>query len=208
MGPDPQTGPDRRARARRRRRLPAGAGAVPVVSRRSRSGRVCRCWPSRLPRPAGASTCGRRSTTARSATAPAGCIRWRWRAVVVIAKASAWVGALALGWWVGVLVYLLPRRGRRCGSPAKTPRARWWPPSARWLWWSPRCGCSIAASRRRTRPTTPTAPPISSTRGPDTPNRRQRSTRGVTWHRYSQPMTDLSRGARAGAAAAGRDGCC
>lgn len=27
-----------------------------------------------------------------------------------IAKASAWVGALALGWWVGVLVYLLPRR--------------------------------------------------------------------------------------------------
>ena len=29
---------------------------------------------------------------------------------LVIAKASAWVGALALGWWVGVLVYLLPRR--------------------------------------------------------------------------------------------------
>lgn len=29
---------------------------------------------------------------------------------VVIAKASAWVGALVLGWWSGVLVYLLPRR--------------------------------------------------------------------------------------------------
>jgi hypothetical protein len=29
---------------------------------------------------------------------------------VVIAKASAWVGALALGWWAGVLAYLLPRR--------------------------------------------------------------------------------------------------
>jgi uncharacterized protein DUF3180 len=29
---------------------------------------------------------------------------------VVIAKASAWVGALVLGWWLGVLVYLLPRR--------------------------------------------------------------------------------------------------
>jgi hypothetical protein len=29
---------------------------------------------------------------------------------VVVAKASAWVGALALGWWIGVLVYLLPRR--------------------------------------------------------------------------------------------------
>ena len=29
---------------------------------------------------------------------------------VMVAKASAWVGALMLGWWVGVLVYLLPRR--------------------------------------------------------------------------------------------------
>ncbi|MCW2686033.1 MAG: hypothetical protein JWR37_923 [Mycobacterium sp.] len=32
----------------------------------------------------------------------------RW---VMIAKASAWVGALVLGWWIGVLAYLLPRRG-------------------------------------------------------------------------------------------------
>lgn len=29
---------------------------------------------------------------------------------VVIAKASAWMGALVLGWWIGVLGYLLPRR--------------------------------------------------------------------------------------------------
>jgi uncharacterized protein DUF3180 len=29
---------------------------------------------------------------------------------VMVAKASAWVGALALGWWAGVLAYLLPRR--------------------------------------------------------------------------------------------------
>jgi hypothetical protein len=29
---------------------------------------------------------------------------------VLIAKASAWVGALVLGFWVGVLGYLLPRR--------------------------------------------------------------------------------------------------
>lgn len=29
---------------------------------------------------------------------------------VVIAKASAWVGALALGWWIAVLAYLIPRR--------------------------------------------------------------------------------------------------
>jgi len=29
---------------------------------------------------------------------------------VVVAKASAWVGAVVLGWWLGVLVFLLPRR--------------------------------------------------------------------------------------------------
>lgn len=29
---------------------------------------------------------------------------------LIIAKASAWVGALVLGWWIGVLVYFLPRR--------------------------------------------------------------------------------------------------
>jgi Protein of unknown function (DUF3180) len=29
---------------------------------------------------------------------------------VMIAKASAWVGALVLGWWIGVLAYLLPKR--------------------------------------------------------------------------------------------------
>ena len=29
---------------------------------------------------------------------------------VVIAKASAWVGALTFGWWLAVLAYLLPRR--------------------------------------------------------------------------------------------------
>jgi hypothetical protein len=28
----------------------------------------------------------------------------------MISKASALVGALALGWWVGVLVFLLPKR--------------------------------------------------------------------------------------------------
>ena len=29
---------------------------------------------------------------------------------LMIAKASAWVGALVLGWWIAVLAYLLPRR--------------------------------------------------------------------------------------------------
>jgi hypothetical protein len=30
---------------------------------------------------------------------------------VMISKASAWVGALVLGWWLAVLLYLLPKRG-------------------------------------------------------------------------------------------------
>ena len=47
---------------------------------------------------------------ARSATAPGWLHPLAVARSVMIAKASAWVGALVLGWWVGVLVYLLPRR--------------------------------------------------------------------------------------------------
>lgn len=32
---------------------------------------------------------------------------------VVVAKASAWVGALMLGWWTGVLIFLLLRRSEQ-----------------------------------------------------------------------------------------------
>ncbi|WP_102141695.1 DUF3180 domain-containing protein [Mycobacterium hubeiense] len=42
---------------------------------------------------------------------------------VVIAKASAWVGALVLGWWVGVLAYLLPRRTTLRVAGEDTPGA-------------------------------------------------------------------------------------
>lgn len=42
---------------------------------------------------------------------------------VVIGKASAWVGALMLGWWIGVLVYLLPRRTELRVAGADTPGA-------------------------------------------------------------------------------------
>ncbi|MBB3749337.1 hypothetical protein FHT44_001798 [Mycolicibacterium sp. BK634] len=42
---------------------------------------------------------------------------------VVVAKASAWVGALMLGWWIGVLVYLLPRRTELRVAGADTPGA-------------------------------------------------------------------------------------
>ncbi len=42
---------------------------------------------------------------------------------VVIAKASAWVGAVVAGWWIGVLVYLLPRRGEMRVAGEDTPGA-------------------------------------------------------------------------------------
>ncbi len=42
---------------------------------------------------------------------------------VVIAKASAWFGALMLGWWVAVLVYLLPRRSWLRAAAADTSGA-------------------------------------------------------------------------------------
>ena len=42
---------------------------------------------------------------------------------VMIAKASAWVGALALGWWVGVLAYLLGNRGWLRVAGQDTPGA-------------------------------------------------------------------------------------
>lgn len=40
---------------------------------------------------------------------------------VVIAKASAWVGALVFGWWAGVLVQILPQRGALRAAGADTP---------------------------------------------------------------------------------------
>lgn len=42
---------------------------------------------------------------------------------VAVAKASAWVGALALGWWSGVLVYLLPKRSELRVAADDTPGA-------------------------------------------------------------------------------------
>ncbi len=42
---------------------------------------------------------------------------------VMVAKASAWVGAVVLGWWVGVLVFLLPRRGALRVASEDTPGA-------------------------------------------------------------------------------------
>lgn len=40
---------------------------------------------------------------------------------VAVAKASAWVGALALGWWSGVLVYVLDHRAELLVAGADTP---------------------------------------------------------------------------------------
>jgi len=40
---------------------------------------------------------------------------------VAIAKASAWVGSVMLGWWLAVLAYLLPRRSELRVAAADTP---------------------------------------------------------------------------------------
>jgi Protein of unknown function (DUF3180) len=42
---------------------------------------------------------------------------------VMVAKASAWVGATMLGWWLAVLAYLLPRRGVLRVATEDTPGA-------------------------------------------------------------------------------------
>jgi hypothetical protein len=42
---------------------------------------------------------------------------------VVIATASAWLGSVVLGWWLGVLVYLLPRRDALRVAGEDTPGA-------------------------------------------------------------------------------------
>ena len=136
-----------------------GARRCTGGSRRSRCGPDCRCWRSRVAEAGWAFYVRAKINDGRDRRRrPAGCTRWRWPRSVVIAKASAWVGALVLGWWVGVLVYLLPRRGDAAGRGRGHRRAPSWRPCARWRWWSPRCGSSIAASPRRTRPRTPRAP--------------------------------------------------
>lgn len=40
---------------------------------------------------------------------------------LAVAKASAWVGAVMVGWWLAVLVYLLPRRSELRVAAADTP---------------------------------------------------------------------------------------
>ncbi|AFM19418.1 Protein of unknown function (DUF3180) [Mycolicibacterium chubuense NBB4] len=42
---------------------------------------------------------------------------------VLIAKASAWMGSVVLGWWLAVVAYLLPRRSVLRVAAADTPGA-------------------------------------------------------------------------------------
>ena len=76
---------------------------------------------------------------------------------VLIAKASAWMGALVLGWWLGVLAYLLPRRSTLRVAAEDTAGAVVAAALRAGTVGRRRCGCSIAACLRRIRPTTPTA---------------------------------------------------
>ena len=114
---------------------------------------------------------------------------------VLIAKASAWVGALVLGWWLGVLVYLLPRRSTLRVAGEDT------------------AGAVVAAGlRARAVGRRAVAPALLQVTGGAAGQRRRRnavggrqgrvaespkwSTREVTCGGYSRPMTDPTRSAR------------
>ena len=165
--------------------LPADHPAVPG----------CRCWRSRSRRRAGPSTCGPRSTTGEIGDGPGWLHPLAVARSVLIAKASAWVGALVLGWWLGVLAYLLPRRstlrvagedtagrgrGRRMCARTGGRRAV----AAALL------QVSAGAARQRRRGNGVTGSPRRPAESP------KRSTREVTCGGYSRPMTDPTRSAR------------
>ena len=128
--------------------------------------------------------------------ARAGCTRSRWRA-------AWWSPRPRRGWarwcWAGgsACWCICCRAGRLVAGRRRGHPAPWWPPSARWRWWSPRCGCSIAANRRRIRPSGP-GDGDAGALVRDNPGANRRSARDTRndLARYSQAMTVLSRGAR------------
>ena len=114
---------------------------------------------------------------------------------VLIAKASAWVGALVLGWWVGVLVYLLPRRSTlrvagedTAGAVVAAVCALALVVAALWLQ-------HCCRSPDEPPENTDASNGVSGGRGrvAESP---KRSTREVTCGGYSRPMTDPTRSAR------------
>ena len=116
-----------------RRELAGAVAVVTVISYlvlhvlyryflRSRCGPGCRSWRWQSPRRWAL------SVRARIRDGEIGVGAGRLNPLVVargvaIAKASAWVGALALGWWLGVLAYLLPKRSELRVATADTPGA-------------------------------------------------------------------------------------
>ena len=91
---------------------------------------------------------------------------------VVIAKASAWVGALVLGWWLGVLVYLLPRRGTLRVAAEDTAGAVVAAVCALALVVAGAVAAALLQVAATSRRTTPTARPVDSNRAATRPNRR------------------------------------
>ena len=114
---------------------------------------------------------------------------------LVIAKASAWVGALVLGWWIGVLVYLLPRRSTLRVAGEDTAGAVVAAASALALV----VGRAVASALLQV--TAGAAGQCRrgagvAERATDLRESPRRSTRAVTCDGYSQPMTVLTRGGR------------
>ena len=169
-----------------------------MVSADRPCGPACRCWRLRSSRPAGRSMCGPRSTTGEIGDARGWLHPLAVARSVLIAKASAWVGALVLGWWVGGagLSFAAPqhaaggRRGHRGSGRGGRQRAR--AGGCRAMASALLQVAARAAGQRRWGDRV-ADPRRSSAESP------KWSTREMTCGGYSRPMTDLSRGARASA---------
>lgn len=125
---------------------------------------------------------------------------------LMVAKASAWVGALVTGWWIGVLAYFLPRRSWLTASMAP-PSLTTVPRRAGMRRDGPQghlIGPAIAVNRHRrirvspTRPVKPIRVPMSPRRsrmtrsvGPSRPTADERSIRCRSWIRAAHLLVSV-----------------
>ena len=81
--------------------------------RRSRSGPGCRCWPWRSAEAGWAFYVRSKIGDGKIGDGPGWLHPLAVARAVMISKASAWVGALALGWWLGVRASICCRSAAR-----------------------------------------------------------------------------------------------
>ena len=170
--------------------------AVPVVPADHGVDRDVAAGRRRSPSPGGASTSARRIRDGEIGDGPGRLHPLAVARSVLIAKASAWMGAVVLGWWLAVCAYLLPRRGALRVAAEDTAGAVVAGLCALALVSRGAVATALLQVSRRRRRRTPIrrrAEPIHPVQPAESP---ERSTRAVTCGGYSRPMTDPTRGAR------------